>query len=268
MVAFLDCMQPPGATEGRTSDGLAGVAVSSGAPLTDDVVSAVAAFFLGGAGPRHALITDVLTRSGYGDDWVYGAPDAANKETRVRRALHAARRQPIRSRELVEGLLSLLRTEGLIGAPESERTGDELRLRQALGRAGWYLDDDGMLRPFGGVDLETGGRAALDEQVRRLRASAEDPALLIGTAKDLLEAVAKFVLEETGMTVPRSIAFDQLWHIARERLGLLPDRVDPSLPGREAVRAIHQSSWTIAERQRAAQPARYGPRPDTAHGRL
>lgn len=236
--------------------------MSSSAPLTDDVVSAIAAFFLGGAGPRHKLISDVLTRTGYGDDWVYGAPDAANKETRVRAALHAARRQPVRSRELLEGLLSLLRTEGLIGAPEAERTEDELRLRQALGRASWYLDDDGMLRPFGGIDLETGGRAALDEQVHRLRASAEDPALLIGTAKDMLEAVAKFVLEELGMTVPRSINFDGLWHIARERLGLLPERVDLSQPGGEAIRAIHQSSWTIAQNVNALRNLQ-----GTGHGR-
>jgi Abortive infection C-terminus len=90
-------------------------------------------------------------------------------------------------------------------------------------------------------------REALDESMTRLRASAADPALLIGTAKDLLEAVAKFVLEETGMPVPPKSSFDSLWHIARERLGILPDRVDRSLPGYEAIRAIPQSSWTIAK---------------------
>jgi hypothetical protein len=48
------------------------------------------------------------------------------------------------------------------------------------------ISDDGHLRAFAGVDIDTGGRAALDEQLNRLRSSTADPGLLIGTAKDLL----------------------------------------------------------------------------------
>ena len=217
------------------------------APLTDDVAAAVAAFFHGGDGPKHSAISRVLTSAGYGDGYEY-TPDGSgpNKEERVLRAFAYALRAPGNGRRLVDGLLSALRHERLIGVAQSERSDDEERLRQALARSGWYLDDDGVLHAFAGIDVDSGGREALDEQLTRLRASTADPALLIGTAKDLLEAVAKFVLEETGMEVPSSIAFDQLWHIARERLGVLPDRVDPSLPGYKAIQAIHQSSWTIA----------------------
>lgn len=217
------------------------------APVSEDVGAAIAAFFRGGAGPRHSTITAVLTGAGYNDNYEYDpVGNAPNKERRVLAAFDQARRQPGNGRRLVEGLLSALRHERLIGRVGSERSDDEARLREALGRTGWYLDDQGQLRAFSGVDIDTGGREALDEQLARLRASTADPALLIGTAKDLLEAVAKFVLEESGLQVSASMSFDQLWHIARERLGVLPDRVDRTLPGYEAIRAIHQSSWTIA----------------------
>jgi hypothetical protein len=95
--------------------------------------------------------------------------------------------------------------------------------------------------------VSTGGRPALEEQLHRLRNSVSDPALMIGTAKDLLEAIAKFVLEEHGMPADSRADFAHLWHLARERLGILPQQVDRNVPGFEAIRAIHQSSWTIAE---------------------
>ena len=98
-----------------------------------------------------------------------------------------------------------------------------------------------------GADLATGGRAALDETLERLRGSGNDPALAIGTAKDMLEVVAKFVLEELGMPVDKRMDFNALWYLSRERLGVLPEKVDPALSGFKQVRQIHQSSWAIAE---------------------
>lgn len=159
--------------------------------------------------------------------------------------LRTAQREPTRARTLVDELLSTLRVAGLIGEEASGENVD--RLKRALASSGWYLTEDGYLQPFGNVDLDTGGRPALEEQVDRLRRSTSDPALLIGTAKELLESVSKFVLEELGIPVGNKMSYDQLWHLARERLGVLPQRVDPNLPGVEAIRAIHQSTWNIAD---------------------
>src|SRR5699024_7162852 len=106
--------------------------------------------------------------------------------------LALAKRQPARAQDLLDGLLSLLRVNALIGPTATGHDVD--RLKRALPSAGWYLTQDGHAQPFGQVDLDTGGRAALDEQVARLRRSTGDPALLIGTAKELLETVSKFVL--------------------------------------------------------------------------
>ena len=109
------------------------------------------------------------------------------------------------------------------------------------------LADDGILSAAGAIDLSTGGREALDENLDRLRRAADDPAQLLGSAKDLLEAVAKFVLEEYSVPVPKNPDFDYLWHLARERLYLLPEQVNNKLPGANNIKAILQSSWKIAE---------------------
>ena len=58
-----------------------------------------------------------------------------------------------------------------------------------------------------------------------MRRSTDDPAQLIGSAKDLLEAVAKFVLEELSFPMSQNADFGQLWYLARERLGVRPEDV-------------------------------------------
>ena len=59
--------------------------------------------------------------------------------------------------------------------------------------------------------------------------------------------MSKFVLEELGMPVSEKMDYNHLWHLARERLNVLPQQVDPSLQGADAIRAIHQSTWNIAD---------------------
>ncbi|GAB3438969.1 abortive infection family protein [Phycicoccus ginsengisoli] len=219
---------------------------ASSVPLSRDVAGAFAVFWHGGDGPSHTVISRVLTSAGYFDGYEY-KPDVPgpNKAERVLRAFREAEKRPARGRDLLEGLLSALRVAGLVGT--GDRSEAENTLRRALGGSGWYLTDEGQLRPFLGVDLSTGGREALDVQVDRLRRSTEDPALLIGTAKEMLESVAKFVLEELGYPTQANMDFSQLWHLARERLWVLPQQVDPDLPGAASIQAIHESTWRIAQ---------------------
>lgn len=219
-------------------------------PVNDEVAGALAAFWFGGTGPSHSKIASVFATAGYGDDdpWV-PETQKPNKEERVLAVLRAARRRPERARQLVDALLVQLRVAGCF---DSARTSvydrDRVRTAQRAFRPlGWVLSDDGFLSPAGAIDLTTGGREALDEQVDRLRRATDDPGQLLGSAKDLLEAVAKFVMEEFGVTVAKSDSFDHSWHLARERLNLLPAQVNQALPGANNIRAILQSSWTIAE---------------------
>jgi hypothetical protein len=215
-------------------------------PVSDEIAGALGWFFHGGAGPSHGKLTSAFLRSGYSDADIYRAGEIGpNKETRVQSVIRAAVRRPARARELVDGILALLRVEGHFSRAEPEAKRLVAAAQAAFRRVGWSLSDDGVLSATGDIDLDTGGRQALDEQLDRLRRSTDDPALLLGSAKDLLEAVAKFVLEELGHPVPDN--FNQLLFLARERLGIHPSQVDSDSPGHQQVRKILGASWTIAE---------------------
>jgi hypothetical protein len=219
------------------------------APVSDEIAAALASFFHAGVGPSHSKIGTVFAGAGYGEDDPWDPrTQQPNKETRVRTVLLAAVRRPERARKVVDALLVALRVHGCFDSGGGRYDKEAVRTAQrAFSHAGWVLSDDGYLSPAGAIDLATGGREALDEQVERLRRATADPGQLLGSAKDLLEAVAKFVLEEFSVPVPRNADFDYLWYLARERLGVLPEQVDPALPGAGNIKAILQSSWKIAE---------------------
>lgn len=206
----------------------------SNAPISHDVAAAFARFFHRGAGPSHKQIRRVLIAAGYNDGYEYsdqaGGP---TKESRIHQAFNLAQRKQDSARQFVEGLLSILRVDGLIGNSEPDQSENERILRLALGRDGWYLSDNGDLSQFGGADLETGGREALEQHLNRLRKAAGDPALLLGSSKEVLESVAKIVLVEFGYERAdvRKMKFGQLMHLSRERLGILPQSVDPNIEG-------------------------------------
>jgi hypothetical protein len=218
-------------------------------PVTDEITATLARFFFGGVGPSHSKITNITTRTGYGGDDPYSpATQSPNKEIRIRTVLTASQRRPARARELVEALLVELRVYGCFDPGGASYDSEKVqRAQRAFKRAGWALSDEGVLSPTGAIDLTTGGRMPLDEHIDRLRRAADDPGQLLGSAKDLLEAVAKFVLEEISMTPGGNPDFNHVWYLARERLGVLPEQVDSSLPGANNIKTILQSSWKIAE---------------------
>lgn len=219
------------------------------APVNDEIAAAMAKFFFAGAGPSHSKIGNAFAGAGYRADDPYNPrTQQPNKETRVRTVMLAAARRPDRARDLVDSLLVEMRVDGSFHPDHANFDKARIRTAQrAFSRVGWSLSDDGLLSPTGAIDLATGGREALDEQLDRLRRASDDPGQLLGSAKDLLEAVAKFVLEEFGVPHRANADFAELWHLARDRLGLLPEQVDPALPGANNIKAILQSSWKIAE---------------------
>ena len=215
-------------------------------PLTEEIATALSRFFHAGAGPSHSQLSSAFIGAGYSDDDPYSpATQTPNKEIRVLTVCRAAIRRPDRAKTLVENILLQLRLKDCFS--NSDHEADVRRLRNALVREGYSIDDAGYLSVAGYVDLTTGGREALEEQLDRIRRSTDDPALLLGSAKDLLEAVAKFVLEEEHMLPSGNPSFNQLWFLARERLGVLPQQVADNVPGGRQARKILQSSWTIAE---------------------
>jgi hypothetical protein len=222
-------------------------------PISQEIGAALAGFFFGGGGPSHSKLTRVFMAGGYGDDDPYVPPangklGTPNKEQRVLQVFATAVRKPAGARALVEAMLTDLRVFGSFTADHANYSPEAVKSAQrAFSRKGWVLGDDGLLAPMAGIDLSTGGRHALDEQLARLRRSTEDPGALLGSSKDLLEAVAKFVLQEMGLPLSGKENFNHLWYLSRERLNLLPQNVDANIPGHESVRAVLQSAWAIAD---------------------
>lgn len=215
-------------------------------PVNADIAARFAQVYKGGVGrPTHQQLTAVFKRYGFDDVAPYDHPvGGPNKELRVRKALDAATRRPRHARQLVDELLVDLRALDCFTNGVVDR-GVIVGLAAAFADQGYELTSEGELRHLGSVDLSTGGRPALDEQLERLLRAEDDPALALGSAKDLLEAIAKFVLDELEWPHSEKDDFNKLWHFARERLGLLPQDVAAG-PAQAEVRAILQSCWTIA----------------------
>lgn len=217
-------------------------------PLSTDIVGAIARLYLGGAGSTHTVIGRAIVAAGYKDDDPFDQRTRTpSKEERLHTVLTAALRRPAGARKLVEGLLSGLRNTGYFDSIDNEEIDRVERLRRAFAREGWVLDDGGHLSASGAIDLATGGRAALDEQLARLRRATDDPGQLLGSANDLLEAVPKFVLQELDLDVPAKPDFGYVWYLARDRLGVLPDQIVNDSPGATHVKAVLGSVWKMAE---------------------
>lgn len=217
------------------------------APVNAEIGAALGRFFHGGSGPSHTSLSSAFAQAGYGEDDPYDG-SFPNKERRVQVVVAAAARRLVRARELVEAILTQLRVAGMFDSEFTSYQPDAVRaLQRGLHRIGWQLDAGGYLSPLGVADMTTGGRDALDEQLDRMRRASDDPALLIGTAKDLLEAVAKFVLEELGALYNPKADFAELWYLARSRLGIHPKQADGSLPGASVIQTVMQSAWNIAD---------------------
>ena len=224
-------------------------------PVSDEVAATLGAFVAGGDGPTHSVLTGVFGRAGYGRVAPYDRDNLQlqpNKQERVRRTVIAAVCDPARSRDLVDGLLSQYRAFGFF-RPNKDPAAEAIRQERvtaaasAFARVYWELTQQGELRPAGvGAVISTEGRPAIEEQLDRLRRATEDPGLMLGTAKEMLESTAKYVLEEFSVPYTAKTDFDHLWHLARDRLGLIPQSVDTTRAGGEEVREILQSSWSIA----------------------
>ncbi len=224
-------------------------------PVSTEIGAALASFVEGGAGPTHSALSGVFQRSGFGTASPYDRSNTQlqpSKATRIRDTVAAATSETHRARELVDGLLAEYRVARMFD-PETDPDMERIRrsklvaTQRAFARVGWELSDMGELRPHAaGAVVSTVGRPAIEDQLERLRRGADDPALLLGTAKEMLESTAKYVMEAFSVPYRDAASFDEIWHHARERLGLLPQQVDPGQAGAAQVREILQSSWAIA----------------------
>jgi len=88
----------------------------------------------------------------------------------------------------------------------------------------------------------------LHRQLSRLSTAADDdPALAIGTAKELVETTCKTILQARGVSVGDSADITELVKAARKVLGLLPDDVPSAAKGAEVIRRLLSNLGSVAQ---------------------
>jgi hypothetical protein len=104
-----------------------------------------------------------------------------------------------------------------------------------------------------GVSTVHAAAAALDvpelhRQLARLAtAPDDDPALAIGTAKELVETTCKTILHARGVPVGDSADITELVKATRKELGLLPDDVPSAAKGSEVIRRLLSNLGSVAQ---------------------
>ena len=216
-------------------------------PISNEVVVAFGRFFHGGRGPSHSELTQVFQSSDCSSLDPYNEVQRTpNKQRRILAVGNALlqNKEKKKASEFASKLLDALRIYGAFSHNVEKECVDALCA--AFRNLRWELNQEGRLAFIGGIDLETGGRQALDEQLRRLQQNLEDPAVLLGVAKDLIEAIGKFVLEEMERLPQGKLSFRGVLALSFEQLRLRPQDADTDAPGGKQLREIRQHANAIA----------------------
>ncbi|BAQ09549.1 hypothetical protein OXB_1077 [Bacillus sp. OxB-1] len=150
--------------------------------------------------PSHADLDNIILRNKLekGDPKLSGYNKNVGKAKRVNAVLNWALEYDQEAGEtFVSSLLSLIRGHGGFREDSPNFVGNEYiqNLQNSLKMEGIILASDGMITPIvldnlSDIEMEK----ALEGYIRRAKKGASDAALLTGTSKDLLEAVAAHVI--------------------------------------------------------------------------
>ena len=217
-------------------------------PISSDIAYTLARFFSARGTPSHTELDEIFEFCGLSAfDPREDPTDTIGKERRVRTVLLATAEHPSRrSRDCVLRLLASLRGRNCFIPAWESYAGEELiqSAIRAFRDTGWVLDSTGRLAPLVVDDIPSAlRRPVINLQIDRIRNAAGDPALLIGSAKELLETTSKYVIEElSGQAASPKADFNYLLYLARERLQILPEQqVDSN------EKHLLQSLWAMAE---------------------
>jgi hypothetical protein len=143
------------------------------------------------------------------------------------------------------------------------------QLRNSLRRDGYVTDPETGHITSAGPQFAAGSLSglkdpsAIREQLDRIqRAIAADPALAVGSAKELIESTAKVVLAERGLPISEKADLPELVRQAQQALALHPSSAAPGPDGTDAVKRILGGVSTIAAGLAELRNRGYG----TGHG--
>jgi hypothetical protein len=128
-------------------------------------------------------------------------------------------------------------------------------LKKWLARDGFHYENSRLLHAGQVASLPTVHEAAaafdvpeLHRQLERLRSAVEDdPALAIGTAKELVETTCKTILNTRKVAFDESADVIELMKAARKELHLLPDDVPDAAKGADVMRRLLSNLGTVAQ---------------------
>jgi hypothetical protein len=140
--------------------------------------------------------------------------------------------------------------ERLVGDYEPQY---KAKFLNSLRRDGYAVDGEtGHITPIGPrFAMESlrhlSDASAIRQQLGRIqRAILDDPALAVGSAKELIESTAKVVLKERGLPVDDKADLPTLVRNAQQALGVHPSSATPGPDGSDAVKKILGAVSSIA----------------------
>ncbi len=193
-------------------------------------------------------ISDVFDLGDLKPDLNFTPPSSGQRRTLVEQYLHAIDfRSPKQVAQVLVVFGGVVRRLDEIGLsnPPTKVIADRLKVR--LQEDG-YRYEAGRFSPIhagiGALVMEVRSHAAnfglpaLQQQITRAMNSVEsDPALAIGTAKELVETTCKTILEQIdGADVPDELP--KLVRATQKALNLLPDDVPESAKGNETIKRM------------------------------
>lgn len=238
-------------------------------PLTDSILIAVAQLVDDAQSerrdPSHHDIKCAFERCGLSQGDPANQGQSVGKAKRVRSTLSwALENSPEAGSRFISSFVALVRGYGGFRESSLNYVGTDAYRNAAavFSSEGYELSSDGDLRPklldgLCGIELTE----ALYAYVRRAKRGAADSALVTGTGKDLLEAVAAHVLQQRYGSYSATSNFPTLLGQAFVALGLATpeDRVMPSEPPRRRIeRALYELACGINQLRNKA---------GTGHGR-
>jgi hypothetical protein len=219
------------------------------------------------------LFRDLMTDSTWGaigaafeDEGFAPNPDCTYDDTSVRRRRTQEYLDSVVWRDAGHVGRALRVFERLLHGYEGKYTE---QFRHSLRRDGYITDPEtGHITPTGPRFAERSlaglkDPAAIREQLDRIqRAITDDPALAVGSAKELIESTAKVVLIERGLPVDEKADLPALVRDAQQALALHPSSAAPGPDGSDAVKRILGGVSTIAVGLAELRNRGYG----TGHG--
>lgn len=119
-----------------------------------------------------------------------------------------------------------------------------------------FVFENGQLVPLGNVPALSTIRAVavefdadqLHQQIARIQAAIEtDPALAIGSAKELIETCCKTILKERGKPLQGMPDIIELVKLARAELKLVPDDIPEAAKGADTIKRLLSNLAQVAQ---------------------